>query len=462
VAIGYSQTRPKIIQMDFGIEDDGRGGVVVFDLNGDRLKDFIVTRPGLICAYDNSGKKRWLLRHDILITVKAEANGLPGWHAPGIQIANGQNRKGSRVYFLSSQGALVILDGATGRKLHEINLIPPQGAEHWEHLVIANFRGRGDRDLLLQATNAKGYRMGRYLAAFAIDDLLAGQVTPLWQRDDFLAAAHTGARIADLDGDGLDEVLGGSIIESDGKKAFQLPVNGHIDAVHVADVRPDIRGLEVVALEEKGWRRVLKGRSFFARIVNYLANKLYPNHSNRVFLYNKDRLIWESHYKRWEPQNTAIGNYEPHMKGLEIWCRSRFDTDQKPFVLQARGSLIGSYEMKLMKPPSWTNKGVEEISTIDWTGADKQLAAAKERHSSGDVAIFDPLTGQFLQRFKEKADRIYVADVYGDWREELIVLNGNELHIYRNSDPNLSSIQKSLWDQQHYRRSKMTYNYYSP
>jgi hypothetical protein len=72
------------------------------------------------------------------------------------------------------------------------------------------------------------------------------------------------------------------------------------------------------------------------------------------------------------------------------------------------------------------------------------------------------MTGRFVQRFKEKADRLYVADVTGDWREELVVLNGNEFHIYQNKEPNPNPQRRRLWSEQHYRRSKMTWNYYSP
>ena len=90
------------------------------------------------------------------------------------------------------------------------------------------------------------------------------------------------------------------------------------------------------------------------------------------------------------------------------------------------------------------------------------MAAAKERHESGDVGIFDPLHGTFLHHFKEQADRLYVADVTGDWREELIVLNRNELHIYQNDQPNPNPKHPRLWTNASYRRSKMTWNYYSP
>ena len=72
------------------------------------------------------------------------------------------------------------------------------------------------------------------------------------------------------------------------------------------------------------------------------------------------------------------------------------------------------------------------------------------------------MTGEFVLEFPENADRLYVADVTGDWREEIMVINGNQLHIYENTDPNPNPNRSSLWTQNHYRRSKMTWNYYSP
>ena len=102
------------------------------------------------------------------------------------------------------------------------------------------------------------------------------------------------------------------------------------------------------------------------------------------------------------------------------------------------------------------------IHTIDWTGAPEQLACAKERHRSGDVCLFVPLTGRLVARFPEKAGRLCVADVYDDWREEIIVLSGNELHIYRNGETNPGPHRERLWADRNYRRLKQCHNYYSP
>ncbi|MFC1657150.1 hypothetical protein ACFL2P_01075 [Candidatus Moduliflexota bacterium] len=78
------------------------------------------------------------------------------------------------------------------------------------------------------------------------------------------------------------------------------------------------------------------------------------------------------------------------------------------------------------------------------------------------MAIFDSITEKFLRRFDEKADRLYVADVAGDWREELIVLSGRELRIHHNEEPNTHPERERLWAHANYRKSKMTWNYYSP
>ena len=187
------------------------------------------------------------------MTQQSEKYGLPGWHGPGVQVTDLNGDQKIEVLFLTKQDTLEIIDGMTGQSVRSVKLRGPVGAERWEHLVVASFRGLGDRNLLLQATNAKGYRMGRYLAAYALETSMREQnPRPLWTRDDFIANAHNGVRVADLDGDGRDEVLGPMIVGRTGKVLFQIPLRGHVDSLFVADVRSDIPGLEVVALEEGG------------------------------------------------------------------------------------------------------------------------------------------------------------------------------------------------------------------
>lgn len=435
-------TNPFVIELDIPAPQDSAGGIVAWDLNNDGLMDYLVTVPGHVAAYAHDGRKLWNHAVDLRIGGSSEREGLPGHHGPGVTAGDTNGDGKTEVLYLTNDRVLHVVDGATGKTRWTAQPPHPEGAARWEHLALANFRGKGERDLLLQATNESGYRVGHHIAAYALKDLRRARYTPLWQRADFTTCAHNGARLADLNGDGRDEVLGGQIVSAEGEFLCNIPLRGHIDALMVADVVPGRPGLEVVAVEEGGRRGDLPG--------------------NRVFVYGRDSLIWETHYQQWEPQNAAVGDFDPEVPGLEIWCRSRFNEYQKPFVFSAAGELLAQYDLDATAPEGWSTAGVEVIHTIDWTGGPRQLAAAKERHTEGDVAIFDPMTGEFVAHFTESANRLYVADVAGDWREEIIVLSGNTLRIYANDAPNPNPDRPRLWTRNHYAHSKRIHNYYSP
>lgn len=428
---------PFVIKTELPPPPDSAGGIIVDDVNDDGLIDYLVSVPGHVAAYQHGGAKLWLIKTDIRVGNASELYGLPGHNGPGLQAGDCDGDGHTEVLFLAQDGKLHILEGVTGKEKTVLEMPQPyKDGMAWQHVVLCNLRGKGVRDVLLQTTNRAGYKMGRYLAAYALD----APTKPLWQTDGYLGCAHTGARVADLNGDGLDEVLGATVLAPDGKLLFRLPMkDGHVDSIFVGPVLPDVKTLQIVGLQEGG-----------------------ADGGNHVYLWDHQKMYWQAHHQHIEPQNAAIGRFDPGRKGLQIWCRSRFDEHQKPFVLDAEGKLISQYEMDKVAPQGWTTKGVEVIYTIDWTGEPKQLAAAKARHASGDVCVFDAVSGAFVHVIKTKADRLYVADVAGDWREEIVILAGNELHIHHNPAPNPQPNLPRLWHQQWYRRSKMTHNYYCP
>jgi len=417
------EANPFVVELDIpgpGDEEDSAGGIVVADVDDDGKMDFLVTCRG--------HRKLWVARTDIGVGGSSERQGLPGHHGPGVAAGDTDGDGRCEVVFLTRDSVVHVVDGATGKEKGSAKPPVPKGAERWELAMIADFRGKADDgDVLLQATNAKGYRTGRYLAAYAIDALLKGG-RPLWTTDRFGPCAHNGARLADLDGDGRDEVLGETILGPTGKLlAKAAPHRGHLDSLFVADVLPGRPGLEIIVLEEGG------------------------GDSNCVQVFGAKGPLWRSHFKRQEPHDAVF-----------VWCRSRYNTHQKPFVFDAAGRKVFDYAMDDVAPKGWTASGVEVIHTIDWTGERHQLACAKERHTAGDVCVFEPLTGRFVEHFRNKADRLYVADVTGDWREEIVVLAGSRLHVYHNPKPNPRPDEKRLWTSRNYRRLKHCHNYYSP
>jgi hypothetical protein len=428
--------RRDAFKLDIPAPQDSAGGILVADVDSDGRMDYLVTGPGHVAAYTGDGRKLWILKTDIVVGGSSEREGLPGHCGPGVAAGDVDRDGRCEVVFLTRDAMLHVVDGRTGRREASAKPPVPDGARRWELAMIACFRVKGDdSDILLQATNRDGYRMGRYVAAYSVTGVLKGD-RPLWTTDEFVSCAHNGARLADLDGDGRDEVIGATIYGPTGKCITRaVPGRYHMDSVFVADVRPETAGLEVVMLEEG---------------------------ANHVQVVGLGGPIWRRHFKKQEPQNAAVGRFRAGSDTVFIWCRSRYNQHQKPFVFDASGKVVFEYAMDDAAPEGWTASGVELIYTIDWTGEPVQLACAKERHTSGDVCLYEPLTGRFVQRLDERADRLHVADVKGDWREEIIVLNGSELHIYANDRPNPRPHRARLWEDRNYRRRKQCYNYYSP
>jgi hypothetical protein len=430
------EPNPMVIDLEIPAPEDSAGGIVVADVDNDAKPDFLVTVPGHLAAYDNGGRKLWIEKTDLVVGSQSESHGLPGHHGPGVAAGDLDADGRCDVVFLTKDGVLHVLDGATGRETATARPPVPEGAQRWELAMIADFRGTGgDGDVLLQATNKSGYRTGRYLTAYTWKDLASGN-GPLWKVDDFVSCAHNGARLADVNGDGRDEVLGATILSAEGRLLAEASeFRGHMDSVFVSDVVPERPGLEVILLEEG---------------------------SNHVQLLGASGPIWRVDFRRQEPQNAAVGRFRPGSEEIFVWCRSRYNEHQKPFVFDSRGRKVFDYEMDAVAPDGWTASGVEVIHRIDWTGRRHQLACAKERHESGDVCLFEPLSGRFVQRFAHRADRLYVADVLGDWREEIVVLEGSRLTVRRNPAPNPRPDEKRLWEDRNYRRLKQCHNYYSP
>ncbi len=418
--------------------EDSAGSMIAADVDDDGAMELLVTAPGWLGCYRPDGTKMWSKEIEIRVGGQSESQGLPGHHGPGVVAADADADGTTEVIFLTQDSVLHAVAGATGEEIWTATPPVPEGAERWEQVIIASLSAVGAEDILLQATNKDGYRTGRYLAAYRAGDLRAG-AGPLWTTDGFMSCAHNGARVGDLDGDGRDEILGATIFSGLGELLYKIPLRGHVDSVFVGDVDPDRAGLEVVMLEEGGGEE-----------------------GNRVFLCTAEGLLFETHYKHQEPQNAALGRFDLSRDGMQVWCRSRYSEHQKPFVFDVEGELIFDYAMDDVAPEGWTYSGVETIWTIDWTGEEGQLACAKERHEDGDVCIYQPMTGEFLLRIPEAAARLYVADITGDWREEIVVWNGSELHLYENPAPNPRPEEPRLWEQEHYRRAKMTWNYYSP
>jgi hypothetical protein len=425
---------------------DRKGGLIAADVNGNGQRDLIITQPSLIVAYAESGTKLWnVASPNNQLGGQAEKDGLPGLHGPGVQAGDIDDDGTIEVLYVTTDNRLRVINGRTGSIERNITLPAVSSRfNRWEHAIISNFRGSGvSGDLLLSASVAisDNYLRATKIAAYSYASLAGAGAgaEALWSRSDFVSQSHGQPRVMDLDEDGRDEVVGGIVVGHDGSKCVDIGVGNnklpHVDSLAIGDIDPSSPGFEAVIAEESGERRVI--------------------------MFNKSTVLWSRSRKpATDGDKVQIGNYATNRTGLEIFLRGAESNDM--WVMDRAGNRIAAYNFDAVKQPqSWTDAGIEDIFPIHWTGGSKQFAVAKERHESGDVGIFDPLTAEFIQVFDEAADRVYVVDLAGDWREEIVVISGSRLSIYRNLDANPNPGRASLWSTRLYNRLKMTWNYYS-
>jgi hypothetical protein len=114
VDLAPAALQPTVHELALPDSRDRAGGLVAVDLDGDRPRDFIITGIGYIAAFGGSGTPLWSKNVDIQITGKAEDEGLPGLHAPGVQAADIDGDGATEVLFLTRSGTLQVLGGTRG------------------------------------------------------------------------------------------------------------------------------------------------------------------------------------------------------------------------------------------------------------------------------------------------------------------------------------------------------------
>ncbi|SEB25712.1 rhamnogalacturonan lyase [Paenibacillus sp. 276b] len=310
--------------------------------------------------------------------------------------------RNSSGYVLSGPEFLTIFNGQTGKELSTVNYEPARGnVSDWGD----NYGNRVDRFLAAIAyldgerpslVMARGYYTRTVLVAYNWRD---GQLTKQWTFDSntsgnsgYAGQGNHNLSVADVDGDGKDEIVYGAMAVDDNGKGLYTTGLHHGDAMHLSDLDPDRAGLEVFQVHET------------------------PSNAGVEFRDARTgQLIWGI------PTTKDIGrgmaaDIDPRYKGAEVWADGGLYT--------AKGQKIGT------TLPSSTNFG------IWWDGDLLRELLDSNRIDKWDYAnsqTVNLLTASGVSSNNgTKSTPNLQADLFGDWREEVVwrTNDSSALRIY--------------------------------
>ena len=419
--------------------------VAVADLNGDKIMDFVIKQPdrGIdpggksgntdsltykLEAYLNDGTFLW--RKDLGMGLE------PGiWYTPyivydfdgdgkaEIAVKTGpDNVRGADGRVTSGSEWCSILDGMTGEEKARVDW--PKRDPRFGGYNRTN-RNQMGMAYLDGKTPCLIVARGTYkLMVVDAYQYHNGEIMQLWHWDGdeenpvIRSQGSHSMHSADVDGDGRDEVVLGSVVlDDDGTALFSTGL-GHPDVTMVSDIDPDRPGMEIFYSLEQS-RDNGRGVS----LVDAKTGK----------------SLWGIGRPTTHVGEGMVADIDPSIPGLECFAQESPKADP-------RGQ---GYSQK---PPlymfSATGKTLEPVKNFpgfnNWVFWDadllREIAVNEER---SDVNLPSRPAEQF-RVIKYTGEKLttgikgnvsFTADIVGDWREEIITVLPGELRIYTTTIP---------------------------
>lgn len=410
------------------LKDNIRASMVgIADLDGDGVYDFVIKHstgrgkdPGRISPnsgsvkYDGYNGKtgQFMWRIDLGWNVD---NGI-WWTPMVVHDLDGDNKaevcvrtsdyaatreemypSGQSGFLLDAPEYLAVYDGQTGKLIDKVNWIELGTVQDWGD----NTGNRASRHML-----AVAYLDGKTPAVLAVRGtygmmkidayvLKNKKLQKVWrwtnERAPFMyqgQGQHT-VKTGDIDGDGCDEIINGSLaIDNDGKTIWGTGL-GHGDRSYMGDIDPDHPGWEI-------W---------------YIIEEPHPRNGACLVDARTGRILFgaDEPTRDNELSSCMAADIDPSHPGLEL-AGGRFYYTSKGKRLEGNippQGLMAWWDADLLR------EFVSRRGLAKWNG------------SSLEPIEGDQIGGGVQQ----------VADILGDWREELVTVTRGELRIYSTTIP---------------------------
>jgi rhamnogalacturonan endolyase len=320
-----------------------------------------------------------------------------------------------------------IFSGSTGEALATTEYIP-------DRYPLNGWNGHGGNG----GSDSTGNRVDRFLACVAYLDgihpsvvmcrgyygrsVLAawdwrnGKLTSRWVFDSkdgenpYSGQGNHNLTVTDVDGDGRDEIIYGSMVVDDNGQGLFSTGFRHGDALHVTDLDPDRPGLEVFGIHE------IESRTTGPGVAVYDARTgevLYKGSMNK------------------DVGRGVAGDVDPAYPGSEMWWSG------SEGLFNLKGDRIGD------APPS--------INFLIWWDGDltRELLDGNhiDKYKTGRIFTAEGC----VSNNGSKSTPALSADLFGDWREEVIfrTSDNQNLRIYTTTIPSKHRIYTLMHDPQY-------------
>jgi len=328
---------------------------------------------------------------------------------------------------------LTVFDGMTGRALATAPYAPsrdPSGDNpSYDQMKATWGDGYGNRSERYLAGVAyldghkpslvfgRGYYARSTIAAW---DYRGGKLTRRWLFDSatpgnekYGGNGNHQLSVADVDGDGRDEVFYGSMVIDDNGKGLWSSGLGHGDAMHLSDLDPTHPGLEKFGIHE--------------------TMRMSGNRGAAMLDARTGAILWSTPADKDTGRGIAI-DIDPRHPGAEAWASNSRE------LYDVKGNVIpGGHPRAANFGIWWDGDRLREL--LDGKKITKWNWA-----TSTETPLLDP--PGVVSNNGTKQNPSLSADILGDWREELVVpsADSSELRIYATPIPTSERIVTLMHD----------------
>lgn len=335
--------------------------------------------------------------------------------------------RSSAGYILTGPELLTVFNGQTGAAMKTVNYLPARGTvSSWGD----NYGNRVDRFLggvanldgaRPSAVFSRGYYTRAVIAAW---DWRNGNLTSRWVFDTDVAGSAARGQGAhwfatgDADGDGKDDIVyGAATIGSNGQLLYTTGL-GHGDALHFGKFDPNRSGQQIYMVHE--------------------SPSSYGANGSGLHDAATGALIWGA-----SGSNTDVGrgvcfDIDPNHAGAECWA--------------SRGGLhtVTGTQLSTSAPGSmnfgvwWDGDLLRE--PLGSTIVQKWNPATSSMNNLLDLGAYGGATNNGT-----KATPVLTADLFGDWREEIVVRNSSNtaLLVFSTTIPTTTRITTLMHNPQY-------------